>query len=308
MNNHYKITFADLRDVIERHCLDLISKAQEYVESHPMTHSGETLIDLRLPEIVKDPVEIKCSEDEITITFALVSAEFETKFRFTKDHAYRSHRIHNSLNDAPYTVEQVFDIYDFINNIHVGHAVVLLLIYQHLACIDCSRSLTHQTSSADVDEPKTGGVEIDEEEYAKRSTYIKNSCTVNSFTDDGTLDSFIHLTSDDGLFTLGLTATEVNEDKKKDEVYCATLASTVIRMSDYSDKEFFLNHIRNILSREFPKATEDILSQYYDSLPREPDLVTEISNILREAGVDESKIADTAIALIDTFIDPDNEE
>ena len=153
----------------------------------------------------------------------------------------------------------------------------------------------------------THHIEIDEEEYAKHhADDIKNSCTVNSFTDDRTLNTFIDLTSDDGLFTLELNATEINEDKK-DEVAVTTLASTIIRISDYSDKETFLNHIKNILSREFPKATEGILSQYYDSIPREPDLTTKISNILREAGVDESKIPDTAIALIDTMIDPDNE-
>lgn len=301
MNNQYKITFADLRDVIERHFLELISKAQEYVESYPMSHLCEEKLDLRWSR-VKDPVEILFSGDEIFITFELVSERFKTKFRFTKDHAYHYYVAWDSVH----LNEFKFDIYEFISMIHVEEAAVLLLIYQHLAQIDHSRLLAHQTSSVDAGESKTGGVEIDEEEYAKRSTFIKDSCTVNSFTDDDTLDSFIHLTSDDGLFTLAIKALEA--DDNKDEVYCTTLASTVIRMSDYSDKEFFLNHIKNLLSREFPKAVEGILSQYYDSIPREPDLATKIANILREAGVDESKIDNTALALIDTMIDPENEE
>jgi hypothetical protein len=159
-----------------------------------------------------------------------------------------------------------------------------------------------------VESKKTPHVEIDEEEYAKHHTNnIKSSPAVNSFTSDQTLDNFIDLTSDDGLFTLELNAAEA-DCKKKNEYKCTTLALTTIRMSDFSDKEIFLNYIKNILSWQFPKATEEIFDKYYDAIPREEDLTTKISNILREAGVDESKISDTAIALIDTILNEDEED
>lgn len=300
----YKITYGDLRNAIMQ-----------------TLGSYESKLSITMPGLLNEDVEVEWEDACIKITFTIPNDRpVKTTYFLSEDYVHIFYhegeifpingiKITQQMNDN-YT----FGSWDVIQGLPVREMAVLLLVYQHAAMSNMAKitsgidaMLSKKIQINDTESTKSSHVEIDEEEYAKHHTdNIKNSSTVNSFTSDIALDKFIDLTSEDGLFTLELDVTEV-KDGNKDEYKITTLASTTIRMSDFSDKEIFLNYIKNILSWQFPKATEEIFDKYYDAIPREEDLTAKISNILREAGVDESKIPDTAIALIDTMIDPDKE-
>lgn len=293
----YKITYGDLRNAI-----------MQTMGSH------DSKMSIEMPGLLNEDAEVEWEDNCIKITFTIPSDRpVKTTFFLSEDDVHRVNyegEIYpiNGMNITQQLKDNhTFSSWSVIQGLPVREMAVLLIIYQGSAMTN----MVKMSSGIDVMLSKaTHHVEIDEEEYAKHHTNkIKSLPVVNSLTDDKTLNTFIDLTSDDGygLFTLELNATEAD---KKDEVLCATLASTTIRMTDYSDKKDFLNHIKNIIYA-WPKATEEIFDkyydEYYDSIPKEEDLTTKISNILREAGVDESKIPDTAIALIDTMIFPDDE-
>ena len=297
MSNRCKITYLDLVNAIHTYRYRLYFNNPE--TELPMSldiHLCDKDWPLKYsPYYLKImPTDVKISfENSIDISFTVNNvAETKSEFYFTDAEVFRINTKYDGMfQRAIGSVNTTID--ENTNAIDIIEYYVLYELYN---------TLVNTTEST-----KSSHVEIDEEEYAKHHTdNIKSLPAVNSFTDDRTLDDLIDLTSDDGLFTLEINAAEA-DGKKKDEYKITTLAFTTIRMSDYSDKESFLNHIRNIISREFPKVAEVIFDKYYDAIPKEEDLTTKISNILREAGVDESKIPDTAIALIDTMIFPDDE-
>ena len=128
MSNHYKITFGDLKDVIEAHCIDLISKGQMY--ENTQVDTCEISVDLRL-WIIKGAVEIERTEDEIIVTFTITPSqdvlvkECKSVFKFTKDRVYRV--------NYTFDIERKFRLNSSIDNIHPGESIVLLALYQRLA-------------------------------------------------------------------------------------------------------------------------------------------------------------------------------
>lgn len=160
MSNHYKITFGDLRDVIEAHCRALISKGQMYENSQVDT--CKISVDLRLPRILKGAVEIERSEDEILVTFTIipsqciVAKEDKSEFRFTKDRVYR-------VNYA-FGIERELWLNNPFYGIFHEESIVLLALYQHLA-----------------NEPDTY-TEIDEEECEKNHDKKPKMVSMNTIT------------------------------------------------------------------------------------------------------------------------------
>ena len=129
MNNHYKITFEDLRDVIEAHCKDRISKCQRY--ENAQVDTCKISVDLQVPRILKGAVEIERSEDEILVTFTIIPSQCivakdgRSEFRFTKDRVYR-------VNYA-FGIEREFKLNNPLYGIFHEESIVLLALYQRLA-------------------------------------------------------------------------------------------------------------------------------------------------------------------------------
>lgn len=130
MNNHYKITFEDLKDVIETHCMHLISKSQMYNEN-PQVDTCEISVDLQVPRILKGAVEIERSDNEILVTFTIIPSQCivakddRSEFRFTKDRVYR-------VNYA-FGIEREFKLNNPLYGIFHEEAIILLALYQRLA-------------------------------------------------------------------------------------------------------------------------------------------------------------------------------